>query len=94
MTELLLKDLNAAAGDEFLVMINGVGSTTLMEMYLVLRRVEQVLKGKKIRMVRSLVGEFLTVQEMGGFQMFFARMDKEFLDLWDAPCDTPALTVR
>lgn len=94
MIELLVKDLGAKAGDELLVMINGVGSTTLMEMYLVLRRVEQVLKGKKIKLARSLVGEYLTVQEMGGFQMFAAKMDKELLDLWDAPCDSPALTVR
>jgi dihydroxyacetone kinase-like protein len=63
-------------------------------MYLVLRRVEQVLKGKKIKLARSVVGEFLTVQEMGGFQMFAARMDKEMLDLWDAPCDSPGYTVR
>ncbi len=94
MIEMLVKDLNAQAGDDLLVMINGVGSTTLMEMYLVLRRVEQVLKGKKIKLARSLVGEYLTVQEMGGFQMFAAKMDKEMLELWDAPCDGPAYTVR
>ncbi|MEE8308483.1 MAG: glycerol kinase, partial [Gammaproteobacteria bacterium] len=41
-----------------------------------------------------LVGEFLTVQEMGGFQMVIARMDDELLQLWDAPCDCPALTVK
>ena len=94
MIEMLVKDLEAKSGDELLVMINGVGSTTLMEMYLVLRRVEQVLKGKKIKLARSLVGEFLTVQEMGGFQMFAAKMDKELLELWDAPCDSPGYTVR
>jgi phosphoenolpyruvate---glycerone phosphotransferase subunit DhaK len=94
MIEMLVKDLSVKAGEELLVMINGVGSTTLMEMYLVLRRVEQVLKGKKIKLARSLVGEYLTVQEMGGFQMFAAKMDKEMLELWDAPCDGPAYTVR
>jgi dihydroxyacetone kinase-like protein len=94
MIEMLVKDLSVQAGEELLVMINGVGSTTLMEMYLVLRRVEQVLKGKKIKLARSVVGEFLTVQEMGGFQMFAARMDKEMLELWDAPCDSPGYTVR
>jgi dihydroxyacetone kinase-like protein len=43
---------------------------------------------------RALVGEYLTVQEMAGFQMFVAKMDDELLRLWDAPCDTPYLTVR
>jgi len=47
-----------------------------------------------VEVARSLVGEFLTVQEMGGFQMFLAKMDDELLSLWDAPCDTPYLTVR
>jgi dihydroxyacetone kinase len=42
----------------------------------------------------SVVGEYLTVQEMAGFQMFVAKMDDELLQLWDAPCDTPYLTVR
>ena len=93
MIEMLLKDLNVKAGEELLVMINGVGSTTLMEQYIVLRRVKQVLDEKGITLARTLVGEFLTVQEMGGFQMVVARMDKELLELWDAPCDSPALTV-
>jgi dihydroxyacetone kinase-like protein len=93
MLPMLLEDLGIRTGEQVLVLINGVGSTTLMEMYLVLRRVEEVLKKKGIGLARALVGEFLTVQEMGGFQMCVARMDSELLDLWDAPCDTPALVV-
>lgn len=94
MLPMLLADIQAKAGDELLVMLNGVGSTTLMELYIVLRRVNQLLDQKNMKMARALVGEFLTVQEMGGFQMVLARMDKELLALWDAPCDTPALTVK
>jgi dihydroxyacetone kinase-like protein len=94
MLEPLLNDLKVRSGEELLILLNGVGSTTLMELYIVLRRVNQLLEEKGIKMVRSLVGEYLTVQEMGGFQMFAARMDPELLELWDAPCDTPALVVR
>lgn len=94
MAPALIKDLKLQKGDDVLVMLNGVGSTTLMELYVVLRRVRQVLEGKGMNMARALVGEYLTVQEMGGFQMFMAKMDAELLALWDAPCDTPALTVR
>jgi len=93
MTAALLDDLKIEAGEEVLVILNGVGSTTLMELYVVLRRVEQYLTSKKIKLVRSLVGEYLTVQEMGGFQMCLARMDADRKALWDAPCRTPALTV-
>ena len=56
--------------------------------------VEQVLGEKGIEVARARIGSFLTVQEMAGFQMFVANMDDELLSLWDAPCDTPYLTVR
>jgi dihydroxyacetone kinase-like protein len=92
MAAALLDDLKIDAGEEVLVLLNGVGSTTLMELYVVLRRVDQFLASKKVKMVRSLVGEFLTVQEMGGFQMCMARMNADRISLWDAPCRTPALT--
>ena len=94
MLPALLKDREVQAGDKLLVLLNGVGSTTLMELYCVLRRVKQLLDERGITLARTLVGEFLTVQEMGGFQMVIAKMDDELLELWDAPCDTPALTVR
>lgn len=94
MINALCDDLKAQSGDELLVMINGVGSTTLMEMYIVLRRVRQVLEDKGMKLARAKVGEFLTVQEMGGFQMFAAKMDAELLELWDAPCHCPAMSMK
>ncbi len=94
MLSMLLEDLNVSSGEELLVMINGVGSTTLMELSIVLQDVKKILDAKGINLVRSLAGEYLTVQEMGGFQMIAARMDKELLELWDAPCNTPALVVQ
>jgi dihydroxyacetone kinase-like protein len=94
MLPLLLEDRGIESGDRVLVMLNGVGSTTQMELYVVLRRVKELLEERGIELARTLVGEFLTVQEMGGFQMFVAKMDDELLELWDAPCDTPALTVK
>jgi phosphoenolpyruvate---glycerone phosphotransferase subunit DhaK len=94
MLSLLLEDLNVQSGEQLVVMINGVGSTTLMEQYLVLRRVRQVLEDKGIKLARALAGEFLTVQEMGGFQMCIARLDDELLALWDAPCYSPALSIK
>lgn len=94
MLDALLADLDIKEGEELLVMLNGVGATTLMELYVMLGSVKKVLDAKGITLARSLVGEYLTVQEMGGFQMCVTRMDAELLELWDAPCDTPALTVK
>jgi phosphoenolpyruvate---glycerone phosphotransferase subunit DhaK len=90
----LLEDLEVKPGEELLVIVNGMGSTTLMELFIVFRRVSQILTSKGIKIVRSLVGEYITAQEQAGFQMFIARMDRELLRLWDAPCDTPYHVVR
>ena len=90
----LLDDLDVRSGEELLVIVNGMGSTTLMELFIVFRRVSQILSGKGIKIARSLVGEYITAQEQAGFQMFIARMDRELLKLWDAPCDTPYHVVR
>lgn len=89
MLEKLLDDLRVSAGEELLVILNGAGATTLMELYLIFRRVAQVLEAKKIRLVRSAIGEFITTQEQAGFQMMIARMDPELIQLWDAPADAP-----
>lgn len=93
MAERLINAVGAQSGDKLLVILNGAGATTLMELFIVLRGVKKYLDGKGIAIAASSVGEYLTVQEMAGFQMCVARMDDELLDLWNAPCDTPSLTV-
>lgn len=94
MADRLLADIDAKSGDRLLTIINGTGATTLMELFIVYRRVDGILRDRGIEPARVLIGEFLTVQEQGGFQMLLARMDDELLRLWDAPCDAPYLTVR
>ncbi len=94
MLKQLLKAVDASSGDKLLVMLNGTGATTLMELFIIFRRVKQFLNDKGIEAARVVIDEVLTVQEMAGFQMFVAKMDDELLNLWDMTCDTPYLTVR
>jgi phosphoenolpyruvate---glycerone phosphotransferase subunit DhaK len=89
MLNMLLEDLAVTRGEELLVVVNGAGATTLMEMLIVFRRVAQVLKSKEIKLVRSAVGEFITTQEQAGFQLLIARMDAQLVTLWDAPVNAP-----
>ncbi|MGB6690678.1 MAG: dihydroxyacetone kinase subunit DhaK [Terracidiphilus sp.] len=89
MLEKLLADLGAGAGDELLVLLNGAGATTLMELFLIFRKVAKLLEARSIKLVRSAIGEFITTQEQAGFQMTIARMDRELIDLWDEPADAP-----
>jgi dihydroxyacetone kinase-like protein len=91
---MLLDDLAVEAGEELLVIVNGAGATTLMELFIVFRRIHHVLKDKKIKIVRSLIGEYITTQEQAGFQVLIARMDREMLRLWDSPSDSPYFISR
>ena len=94
MCSRLVAAVKAKAGDRLLLVINGAGATTLMEMYIVLRGCKKYLDTQGISIAAAHCGEWLTVQEMAGFQMFAAKMDDELLGYYNAPCQTPALTVR
>lgn len=94
MLNQLLLAVKATGGDEVLVMLNGAGATTMMELFIIFRRVKQILDEKAISIGYSLVGEYLTVQEMAGFQMHVAKIDEQLRGLLEAPCDTPYWTVR
>jgi len=87
MLNMLLEDLIGVPGDELLVVVNGAGATTLMELLIVFRKVAQLLASKKIKLARSAVGEFITTQEQAGFQLMIARMDAQLIEFWDAPAN-------
>jgi len=89
MLSVLLKDLSIKSGEKLMLILNSVGATTLMELFIIFRKCEQLLQEKNIEIAANYIGELLTVQEQAGFQMFIARMDKELLRLWNAPCNTP-----
>ncbi len=94
MCSRLISAVKAQRGDRVLLVLNGSGATTLMEMYIVLRGCKKYLDAQGISIAAAHCGEWLTVQEMAGFQMFVAKMDDELLAYYNAPCQTPALTVR
>jgi phosphoenolpyruvate---glycerone phosphotransferase subunit DhaK len=94
MLTALLEDLEVKAGEQLLVIVNGAGATTLMELLILYRHVAQLLEAKGVPLARGKVGEFITTQEQAGFQLMIARMDPELIALWDAPCDTPGFVAR
>jgi dihydroxyacetone kinase-like protein len=78
------------AGD-LLVMVNGMGGTPLIELYLVYNEVQKYVTGKGAWITRNLVGNYITSLEMQGFSVTVCRMSDTLEQLWDAPVDTPAL---
>ena len=87
----ILEDMPLSDGDEVAVMINGLGGTPLMELYIANRRVAEVLAGKGINIVRTYVGNYMTSLEMAGFSISILKLDCELKELLLAPADTPAL---
>jgi len=89
MLDALLRDLNLQSGEKVMLVLDGMGATTMMELLIVYRRCDAYLKEKNMEIAANYIGNLLTVQEAAGFQMFLARMDDELIRLWNAPCDTP-----
>lgn len=86
----ILEDMPLDEGAEVAVMINGLGGTPLMELYVVNRRVAEVLDTKGIKVVNTYVGNYMTSLEMAGFSITVLKLDEELKLLLDAPADTPA----
>jgi phosphoenolpyruvate---glycerone phosphotransferase subunit DhaK len=95
-SELAAVALDAISADipvsgDLLVMVNGMGGTPLIELYLMFNQVRRYLEGHGGRIARSLVGNYITSLEMQGFSVTVCRLTDELTRLWDAPVDTPAL---
>lgn len=89
LMEAILGDMNLAKGDEVSVLVNGLGATPQEELYIVYRRVGQILKGRGITVHRPYVGEYATSMEMAGCSISLLRLDSELRPLLDAPALTP-----
>ncbi|MGM9973813.1 MAG: dihydroxyacetone kinase subunit DhaK [Clostridiaceae bacterium] len=89
LLEKILKDIDYS-GSEVAVLVNGLGATPLMELYIVNNRVKKVLEEKGIKIYKTLVGEYMTSLEMAGFSISLLKLDEELKELLDAPADTPA----
>ena len=87
----IVEDLPFEAGDNVLAFVNGMGATPLLELYLMYNEVARLLDKAGVRVVRSLVGPFITSLDMAGCSVTLLRLDEELLRLWDAPVATPAL---
>ena len=81
------------SGSEVALMVNGLGATPLMELYILNNEVEKILTGKGIKIYKTFVGNYMTALEMTGCSITLMKLDEELKELLDAPCSTPALTI-
>lgn len=92
MTNAILEDLKYQDGDKLAVMVNSLGATPLEELYVMYRKVHQMLADKGITVHRAYVGEYATSMEMAGASLTFFRLDNELTGLLDHPAHTPFFT--
>jgi phosphoenolpyruvate---glycerone phosphotransferase subunit DhaK len=91
MMERILGDSVDFSGSETAVMVNGMGGTPLMELYVAYAHVRDVLEREGIRVYgMPYVGEYMTSLEMAGFSITLLRLDDEMKGYLEAPCDVAA----
>jgi dihydroxyacetone kinase-like protein len=76
---------------DLLVMVNGMGGTPLIELYVALDEVAAIVASKGATIARTLVGNYITSLDMTGLSLTVLRLTPDLTRLWDAPVETPAL---
>ncbi len=91
IVEAIVHDLAPAAGERVLLLVNGFGATPSMELYLMANSARKLLEARGLKVVRQLVGNYVTSLDMAGCSITVTAVDDEILRLWDAPVRTAAL---
>ncbi|MGN6502171.1 MAG: dihydroxyacetone kinase subunit DhaK, partial [Pseudolysinimonas sp.] len=86
LVEPILADFDAKG--PAIVMLNGMGGSPLIELYLMYGEVARILERSGVRVARTLVGNYFTSLDMAGASVSLLKLDDELLKLWDAPINT------
>lgn len=87
----ILADMPLSSGEEVAVIVNGLGATPLMELYIVNRKVASLLDSKGVKIAKTYIGNYMTSLEMAGFSVSILKLDAELKELLFAQANTPAL---
>ena len=90
MLDLILLDCNYE-NSEVVVLINGLGGTPMMELYVVNEFVHEYLTEQGIAVYDTMIGNYMTSMEMGGFSISLMRLDPHLKALYDAVAVTPII---
>ncbi len=91
LAEAVINDLPYKSGDEVLAFVNSMGGTPPIELYIVYRKLAEICEQKGIKIVRNLIGAYITSLEMAGCSITLLKMDDELKELWDAPVKTAGM---
>src|SRR5690606_30706883 len=91
LLESVLADLDFAGDAGAIVMMNGMGGTPHIELYLMYHEIAQIRERSGVSVSSSLVGYYITSLEMAGCSVTLLKADDDLVGLWDAPVNTPGL---
>lgn len=91
MIDAILADLQPKKDTEILLLVNGLGATPLIELYLIYNTAEKLLTEHGLTIARSLVGNYTTAIDMTGASITVCVLDDEIKQHWDSPVHTAGL---
>ncbi|ESV54367.1 dihydroxyacetone kinase subunit K [Streptococcus agalactiae LMG 14747] len=87
----LLTDFDAKEGDEFALLINGMGATPLMEQYVFANDVSRLLEDKGVKVAYKKLGDYMTSIDMAGLSLTLVKVEgPEWVTALNSPVTTPA----
>ena len=90
----ILKDMPLKSGDEIALLVNGLGATSLEELYILSGNATEYLKSLGIKVYRTIVGEYATSMEMMGASISICKLDNELKGYIDYPVNTPFIVQK
>jgi phosphoenolpyruvate---glycerone phosphotransferase subunit DhaK len=91
MVDAICESIRPSAGQEVLLLVNGMGGTPLLELYGMFDAAARQCAKRDLTILRSLVGNYCTSLEMAGCSITLTMLDAELVSLWDTPVHTAAL---
>jgi len=90
----LLGDMPVAAGEELAILVNGLGATSIEELYIMVNDINEYLAAKGITVYKTIVGEYATSMEMAGASISICKMNDELKRYMEHPVNTPFLCQK
>ena len=93
LVEDCLEDLKIREKDRIAVLVNGLGSTSREELFVLFNDMEQIFSERKVQIAKTYVGEYVTSMEMAGLSLSILRLDEELEELLNVPAHSPFVTL-
>lgn len=93
MVDLITEDITLDSDSKVALLVNGLGGTPLLELYVLNNSVSKALDSRNLKVYKTFVGNYMTAIDMAGASITLLRLDDELIGYLDAAADTPAIKI-